>query len=107
MSEPPGTEPDDIPPPRPPGGSRLLGVVLGVVYLGGFAALNRFVPALQVIGSPILWVPVVIVFLVAAVALTANPRTSNVGAGLMISLGIALVVGAGVCVALVSGIGRA
>ncbi len=107
MSEPPYPKPDDHLPPRPPWNSGPLGIVLGLVYLAVFVALNIFLPAQRTPGPFCsVWVPL-LGFLVGAIVLAKIPRTSNLGAGLLISLGFSLLVGAGLCIALLPGTGPA
>jgi hypothetical protein len=105
VSEPPPTQHPEAPQPPSRRGSLVLGIVLGIVYLAAFVVLNIFTPALQVSGGLLLIVPLLVYF-AAAITLAVIPRTSLIGAGLLLALGISLLVGAGLCVALLAGIGQ-
>lgn len=104
--------PPDLPPaprggsPSPrAGGSVLLGIVVGVVFIGGCVGLAFLlassVPALS---GVLFWAPAV-ACLIAGIVLAVLPRTTRFGAGLLIGFGISLLVSAGVCVALITRIG--
>jgi hypothetical protein len=104
----------DLPPPPQPsaarapraGGSVLLGIVAGVLFIGVFVGLGFLLAAsVPAVGGFLLWIPP-LVCLVAGIVLTAMPRTTRFGAGLLIGFGIALLASAGVCVALITGIGH-
>ena len=77
----------------------------GLLFLAALVALSIFTPVLQV-GGGLLPLVLLVVYFVTGSALAANPRTSSVGAGLLLALGVALLVGAGLCVALLAGIGQ-
>ncbi len=97
--------PPPVPPQTPPGGSRgalVFGIVVGVVYIAALVGLT-FVggPLIFETGGLLLIVPLLL-YIVAAIVLAAFPRTSNIGAGLAIGMGASLLVGAGVCFALLA-----
>ncbi len=100
------TEPPPPPPRSSSRGPLVLGIVIGVLFIAAILALNIFGgPAVQATGGVLLIVPL-IVLIVAAIVLAAFTRTSAIGAGLLIACGIWLLVGAGLCVAFFTGIGR-
>jgi hypothetical protein len=103
MSELPPTEP--VGSPTPPRGSLVFGVVVGLLFLVAVVTLNIVTPALQVSNGLLLIVPLLVYF-AAAITLSIIPRTSSIGAGLLLALGISLLVGAGVCVVLLSPLGQ-
>jgi hypothetical protein len=79
----------------------LLGIVGGVLF---FAVLT----GLTVLLTPVVpwfstaWFVLPIAYLVVAAVLMGRPATSRLGSGLLIALGVSVLLGAGVCVALVS-----
>lgn len=114
MSIPPPAPP--VPPDLPPappgepgarkaGGSVLLGIVVGVVFVGGCVGLAFLLASsIPAVSGYLLWLPAV-ACLVAGIVLVAMPRTTRFGAGLLIGFGISLLVSAGVCVALITHVG--
>ncbi len=104
MSESSPAGPGDVPPPRPPRSMRTLGMVVGVGYVVAVVALNLIFPALVVTGGLFLFGPLV-ALLVTAIVLAIIPRTASFGAGLLLSFGISLLIGAGICAVLVSRLG--
>lgn len=104
MTDPPLMQPVDPLPPNHSRGALLLGVLIGVVYLAGYVALNMSAPFAESTFRGALLIAPVVVLLVAAIVLTSIPRTRSLGTGLMISMGIALLGGAGLCFALVGGL---
>lgn len=85
--------PEAAPPPPPSGGSYWLGILLTFAMIGGYFALaGRFELGNQApTAAFILWI-------IAAVALTAFPRTRRTGAGMFIAGGLVPVLIAGACV---------
>jgi hypothetical protein len=108
MSEVPPRRPDQAPPGSPPprgGGSVLLGILVGILFFGALGGLSILLAS-----APAPWwlIPgAVVAYLVVAVVLAARPRTARFGAGLAIAIGVALLIGAGLCVALLAGAGGA
>jgi hypothetical protein len=107
MSEPPPPQPDSRIARAPrSGGSVVLGIVAGVVFIGVFVGLAFLLAAnVPAVSGYLLWLPP-LVCLVAGIVLTVLPRTTRFGAGLLIGFGIALLASAGVCVAIITGIGH-
>lgn len=101
--QPPEQEPLGPPPPRG-GGSVVLGIVVGVVFFAGIVGLSL----VTLSSAAIAWLPasLVLAYLVVAIVLAARRRTARFGAGLAIAIGIALLIGAGLCVALLSQLGH-
>lgn len=105
MSDPQPMPPVDPLPPRRSRKAMLLGVVSGIGYFAVYLALNVYLPLQDDNARGALLIAPLGVLLVGAIGLSVTPRTSSFGAGLLISLGIVLLVGAGLCVALLSGAG--
>lgn len=109
MSEDPADFPS-IPPsrgeePRPePGlGLIVLGIVLGApalyaLYFGTTSGIAPNEGYRTFLSGPRTFIPIA-AYLVVAVVLTVRPRTSGLGAGLLIGLGIFTLLGGGLCVA--------
>jgi hypothetical protein len=111
MSDPPPPGPPPEPPdeapwrsaPRPPrgGGSVWLGIVAGVLFFAVLTGLTFVLaPVLPWFSSS--WFVLPIAYLVVAAVLMGRPATSRLGSGLLIAFGVSVLLGAGVCVALVS-----
>jgi hypothetical protein len=103
----PGPEPErpDRPPAPQAGGSLVLGIVVGVLFFAALVVLNILLASsVPGFGNSYLVLP--LVYILVAALLAAGRRTARVGAGLFIAIGVSLLLGAGVCVALLSGIGR-
>jgi hypothetical protein len=84
--------------PRRPrgGGSVTLGIVAGIVGLFGLYF------ALAMLAGPG-WITAllpIVVYVIGSVLLAVRPRTARFGAGLLIGLGVWLLVGGGVCIAI-------
>lgn len=99
-----------FPPPRPPeprrrGNSIWVGLVSGMLVLGLFGAAAAALPLAAWSNGAFYWLPF-LAYLVAAVILAARPTTSRFGGGLLLAIGGWLVIGAGLCVALLTGLGR-
>jgi hypothetical protein len=71
-----------------------------------FTALQFVFPVLQSNPGWLLWGPL-LAFFSAALVLSIIPRTSGLGGGLLMSIGIFLIVGAGLCVAVFSAVAGA
>lgn len=102
--------PPPPPPPRPPeprrrGNSIWVGLVSGMLVLGLFGAAAAALPLAAWSNGAFYWLPF-LAYLVAAVILAARPTTSRFGGGLLLAIGGWLVIGAGLCVALLTGLGR-
>ncbi len=100
-----------LPPQSPPSGPPrrgpsplVLGIMVGVLFLAAMVALNILLGPTVAWGL-LLWVPFAAYF-IAAIVFTALPRTTLFGAGLLIAFGASLLVGAGLCFALLAGIGQ-
>lgn len=100
------------PVPSGPRGSIWLGLAIGLVssvliYGGLIAASTGTFPlasdVVSVLGLASLAWPVVL--LVGGIVLAVIPRTTRTGAGLLISIGVAILVAGGLCVALLVGAG--
>jgi hypothetical protein len=84
----------------------VLGILAGIVALGGLGALTIYgttasVPVLSFIAPWLL--PG---YFLAALWLALTKKTTRFGAGLLIAIGAWFVIGAGVCFAMVAGVGR-
>lgn len=102
--------PPPPPPPRPPeprrrGNSIWVGLVSGMLILGLFGAAAAALPLAAWSNGAFYWLPF-LAYLAAAIILAARPTTSRFGGGLLLAIGGWLVIGAGLCVALLSGLGR-
>jgi uncharacterized membrane protein HdeD (DUF308 family) len=82
----------------------VLGIVVGVLCIGGIVLVG-ITPLSVGSGS---WVVIVapVAYLATAVVLAVRPRTTLLGAGLLIAIGISVLISGGVCVALAAGLGR-
>ncbi|MBK8460702.1 MAG: hypothetical protein IPL43_11395 [Micropruina sp.] len=126
--QPPG-QPPPPPPPGPPGfppgagaggsrwippgkgarggGSLLLGLVVGVVVMVGgpllSAALANLFPAGWAESTVlVLFVLPGLVYLIGSIILASRPATSRFGAGLLLAIGVVVLLGAGICFALLA-----
>lgn len=98
---PPGGPTWQPPPGTPPGrsgGSLLLGAIVGLVALFGggwlfFAFADRLAGDIAAFVGLLLPVG----YLITAITLAVRPRTGRFGAGLLLAIGIALVILAGLC----------
>lgn len=96
--------------PYPPPQSRpvrkhlVLGAILGIAVAVGLPVLLGQVD-MAIGGAGSLVFVGLLLALVLAIALTAVPRTRLLGAGMFIGFGVALVAGAGICVALLATMG--
>ena len=105
LPPPPQQQPDIAEAPRS-GGSVVLGIVAGVLFLGACVGLAFLLaPTVPALSGVLLWVPA-LACVVAGIVLTVLPRTTRFGAGLLIGFGISLLASAGVCVALITGFGH-
>jgi hypothetical protein len=95
---------DETPSPQPPGqrgrrregGSVALGIVAGIVGLFGL----YFVLAMAAGPGWIAALLPIVVYVFGSVLLAVRPRTARFGAGLLIGLGVWLLVGGGLCIAI-------
>ena len=97
------------PPPQEAGpragtrrGSMGLGILLGAValyalYFGTTAGIAPDEGYKTFLAGPAAFIPIA-AYLAVAVVLAVRPRTSRLGAGLLIGLGIFILLGGGVCV---------
>ena len=101
---------DDIPPSRRrrwrlewDGGSVLLGLIVGTGVLGllAWGLLGSGLPEANTVVTV-----AGVVYVFAAIGLTIVSRTTRFGAGLLLAIGLWLLIGAGLCFALVAGVGR-
>jgi ABC-type uncharacterized transport system permease subunit len=102
--------PPPPPPPRPPeprrrGNSIWVGLASGMLALGLFGAAAAALTFPAWFNGIMYWLPF-LAYIVAAIILAARPTTSRFGSGLLLAIGAWLVIGAGLCVALLSGLGR-
>ena len=93
---PPPLTPRGEPVRRPRGGSITLGIILGIV---GLYALYFALAAIAGPGWIAALLPIVL-YVIAAVVLAVRPRTARFGAGLLIGFGVWLLVGGGICIAI-------
>ncbi|MBT2556004.1 hypothetical protein [Arthrobacter sp. ISL-5] len=104
--DPPPPPQQEEPPSEPRRGSMALGILLGAVALyalyfgttGGIAPDEGYKTFLA---GPAVFIPIA-VYLAAAGVLAVRPRTSRLGAGLLIGLGVFTLLGGGICVAALS-----
>lgn len=95
------------PPARPPGGgSIVLGLVVGILVLGGLGWLTFYTAATSIPVVSVVAPWLIPAYLVAAVTLALIRTTTRFGSGLLIAIGAWFVIGAGLCVALIAGVGR-
>lgn len=90
------------PPPEPRRGSMTLGILLGAValyalYFGTTAGIAPDEGYKTFLAGPAVFIPIG-VYLAVAGALAIWTRTSRLGAGLLIGLGVFILVGGGICV---------
>lgn len=97
--------PYDYGPPPPPrsGGSIWLGIGIGIgivalLWLSSIALSNS--SAFEVV--ILVWLAMPLIMLIAGIVLIVLPRTRRTGAGILISMGAAVLIGGGVCVALLT-----
>ena len=117
---PPPGQPPSAPPgqpfpprPRPRGGSIWLGLLVGVVAIGAFIFIGPLIvnalyaslraEFLGMLGF-LFWVPP-IAYLAGSIVLAAREETSQFGAGLLLAIGIWILLGAGICFAIVTQLG--
>lgn len=90
------------PPSEPRRGSMGLGILLGVpalyaLYFGTTVGIAPDEGYKTLLAGPAAFIPIA-VYLAVAVVLAVRPRTSRLGAGLLIGLGVFTLLGGGVCV---------
>jgi predicted lipid-binding transport protein (Tim44 family) len=119
MSDPPPPVPQDepaheperqpqvpAPPARQPqpqrgGGSVVLGILIGVLFIAALIGLSILLAPIV----PYFVLPALVLFLayvVVAGVLSGRRATARFGAGLFIAVGVSVLVGAGVCVAVIA-----
>ncbi|GAA3628157.1 hypothetical protein GCM10022200_08310 [Microbacterium awajiense] len=95
----------DGPPPQPRGGrgSIWVGIGLGAAFIAllwastiALSNTDRFEAVV------LLWLGMPLIMLIAGIVLVVIPRTTRTGAGVLISMGAAVLIGGGVCVALLT-----
>ena len=86
-------------PPEPGLGPMGWGILVGAVglYIFYFFALS----SMHFLAGPAALIPIG-VYLLVAVVLAVRPRTSRLGAGLLIGLGIFTLLGGGICVGILA-----
>lgn len=99
---PPPPSREEEPPPEPRRGSMVLGILLGAValyalYFGTTAGIAPDEGYKTFLAGPAAFIPIA-AYLAVAVVLAVRPRTSRLGAGLLIGLGIFILLGGGICV---------
>ncbi|MFJ6027791.1 hypothetical protein ACIQCN_10040 [Pseudarthrobacter sp. NPDC092424] len=106
MSEDNSDVPQDPPPhrkePQPIRGLMALGILVGAValyalYFGTTAGIAPDQGYRTFLAGPAVFIPIAVYLAVAGI-LTVRPRTSQLGAGLLIGLGVFTLLGGGVCV---------
>ncbi|MBE4719012.1 hypothetical protein [Pseudarthrobacter sp. AB1] len=93
---------EEEPSPEPRRGSMVLGILLGAValyalYFGTTAGIAPDEGYKTFLAGPAAFIPIA-VYLLVAIVLAVRPRTSRLGAGLLIGLGVFILVGGGICV---------
>ena len=101
MSEdyPPRQEEKEDEPPEPALGPMGLGILLGATALYVFYLFA--LSSMHFLAGPAALIPIG-VYLLVAVVLAVRPRTSRLGAGLLIGMGIFTLLGGGICVGLLA-----
>ena len=97
---------EEEPPPEPRRGSMVLGILLGTValyalYFGTTAGIAPDEGYKTFLAGPGAFIPIA-VYLAIAIVLAVRPRTSRLGAGLLMGLGIFTLLGGGVCVGILA-----
>ena len=92
---------EEAEPPEPALGPMGFGILFGTtalyaIYVGVPIAFGG-PPSLRFLTGPSAFIPIA-VYLLVAIVLAVQPRTSRWGAGLLIGLGIFTLLGGGVCV---------
>lgn len=90
------------PPPEPRRGSMALGILLGTpalyaLYFGTTSGIAPDQGYKTFLAGPAAFIPIAL-YAAVAVVLAVRPRTSRLGAGLLIGLGIFTLLGGGICV---------
>ncbi|MET1088735.1 MAG: hypothetical protein ABWY04_16710 [Arthrobacter sp.] len=93
---------DEKPPSEPGLGPMVLGILLGapalyVLYFGTTAGIAPDEGYKTFLAGPGAFIPIA-VYLAIAIVLAVRPRTSRLGAGLLMGLGIFVLLGGGICV---------
>lgn len=110
MSENNSDVPQDPPPhrdePQSFRGLMALGILVGAValyalYFGTTTGIGPDQGSKTLLVGPVVFIPIA-VYLAIAILLTVRPRTSQLGAGLLIGLGVFTLLGGGICVVALS-----
>jgi peptidoglycan/LPS O-acetylase OafA/YrhL len=101
---------EEEPAPEPRRGSMVLGILVGAValyalYFGTTAGIAPDEGYKTFLAGPAVFIPIG-AYLAVAGALAIRTRTSRLGAGLLIGLGIFILVGGGICVMALSQMSR-
>lgn len=103
----PQPQPGEEEPPSEPGlGLLVLGILLGApalyaIYFGTTQGIAPDQGYKTFLAGPAAFIPIA-VYLAVAIVLAVRPRTSRLGAGLLIGLGIFTLLGGGVCVGILA-----
>ncbi|WP_426988129.1 hypothetical protein [Pseudarthrobacter sp. Y6] len=97
---------EEAPPSEPGLGLMVLGILLGVpalyaLYFGTTRGIAPDEGYKTFLAGPAAFIPIA-VYLAVAIVLAVRPRTSRLGAGLLMGLGVFTLLGGGVCVAALS-----
>lgn len=92
----------DEEPPEPKRGSMVLGIALGAaalyaLYFGTTTGIAPDEGYKTFLAGPAVFIPIGVYLAIAGV-LAVRPRTSRLGAGLLIGLGVFTLLGGGICV---------
>jgi hypothetical protein len=103
---PPPPRQEEKEPPEPRRGSMALGILLGApalyaLYFGTTTGIAPDEGYKTFLAGPAAFIPIAI-YLVIAIVLAVRPRTSRLGAGLLIGLGVFTLLGGGVCVGMLA-----
>jgi hypothetical protein len=98
------------PPSEPRRGSMVLGILLGTpalyaLYFGTTRGIAPDEGYKTFLAGPAVFIPIGAYLAIAGV-LTIRPRTSGLGAGLLIGLGVFILLGGGICVMALSQMSR-
>jgi len=103
---PPPPPQQEEPPPKPRRGSMVLGILLGApalyaLYFGTTRGIAPDEGYKTFLAGPAAFIPIA-AYLAVAVVLAVRPRTSRLGAGLLIGLGVFTLLGGGICVGILA-----
>jgi hypothetical protein len=99
---PPPEQEEEEPPSEPKRGFMWLGILVGApalyaLYFGTTRGIAPDEGYKTFLAGPAVFIPIA-VYLAVAILLAVRPRTSQLGAGLLIGLGIFILLGGGICV---------